>query len=129
MPSLTQKRGALKEREAEAFLVALGYDMIERNWRGGGGEIDRIAWDGDVLVFIEVRSRHRIQHGRPIDTIGLRKQRHLIRAASVYLQSLPSARTPRIRFDVVSVTHEGIQVTKDAFQVEEKATATRVWML
>lgn len=129
MPSESQIKGANKETEAEQLLIRLGYEVIERNWRGAGGEIDRIAWDEGVLAFIEVRSRKGTKHGQPIDTIGPAKQRHLVRAASHYLQSLPTARIPPTRFDVVSVSSEGLKLIKDAFQVEEKATASSIWML
>lgn len=51
------KRGRQSEREAEAYLRALGWEIIRRNWRIRGGEIDLVARDRNTLVFVEVRSR------------------------------------------------------------------------
>lgn len=88
-----------------------GYRIADRNWRGGGGEIDCIAWDGDVLVFVEVRARAAVSHGRPGATVGIGKQRRVLRAAMAYLSG-PLARPPaQIRFDVVEI------VGRDAAEV------------
>lgn len=107
MPSPTQRWGADKEALAEARLAAEGYEVIARNWRGGGGEIDRIAWDGDILCFVEVRARSTSSFGPPAATIDRRKQRLLIRAAAAYLSATRLRPRPMARFDVVSVIDTG----------------------
>ena len=104
MPSPTQRYGYAQEERAERHLVGLGYVIVERNWSGGGAEVDRIAWDGDVLCFVEVRARRRSDFGRPEQTVGKAKQRHLVRAAMAYLCRFPSNKPPMVRFDVVSVS-------------------------
>ena len=53
----TTERGARAEQLAVARLEREGYRIVRRNFRAPGGEIDIIAWDGDVLCFVEVRSR------------------------------------------------------------------------
>lgn len=102
MPSPTQRLGAAQEALAERELVRRGYRIVERNWRGGGGELDRIAWCGEVLCFVEVRARSTDAFGTPAETVGREKQRRLIRAASSYLARLGS-RAVVARFDVVSI--------------------------
>ncbi len=101
MPSPTQRWGLRLEHEAALFLTARGYRIVTRNFRGGGAEIDLIAWDGDVLCFVEVRARRSERYGDPAETVVWSKQRHLVRAAQSYLQRW--RRWPMVRFDVVSV--------------------------
>jgi putative endonuclease len=103
MPSPTQRWGASSEEAAEAFLRRSGYRIIERNWRAHGAEIDRIAWDGDILAIIEIRARRSAYSGRPEETVRHKKQRLLVRGALAYLRRFSPKRTPMIRFDVVSV--------------------------
>lgn len=122
MPSPTQTLGARLEALAEERLTELGYEILERNWRGGGGELDRVALDGDVLVFVEVRARRSDSHGEPWETIGVKKQRRLVRAALAYLVR-PEVGRPAVRFDVVSVLVEpgappAIELYRDAFWVD-----------
>jgi len=123
MPSPSQIIGAAQEAHAERALVAAGYRIIARNWRGSGGEIDRIAWDGEVLVFVEIRARSTSAHGEPSETVRFPKRRRLIRAAIAYLARLPEPRLPTCRFDVVSIVgHEAprVQIIPDAFDSGER---------
>ncbi len=103
MPSPQQSWGYAQEALAEQLLSRLGFVIVERNWRGAGAEVDRIAWHEDVLSFIEVRARKGLACGRPEDTVGVHKQRHLVRAATAYLTRFSSLHPPMVRFDVVSV--------------------------
>jgi len=66
------------------------------------GEIDLIMLDGDELAFVEVRYRSRADFGAGADTVDLRKQRRLARAAEHFLAHHDSDNPP-CRFDVVSV--------------------------
>jgi len=106
VPSPKQARGFAVEDEAEALLRSLGYRIVGRNVRAGRYEIDLVAWDDEVLCFIEVRFRRSPRFGRAEETVGPTKRRRLIRAASAYLQGR-TARWPVIRFDVVAVNGEG----------------------
>lgn len=98
--------------------------LVARNWRGGGGEIDRIAWDGDCLCFVEVRFRTHSAFGGPEETVHGPKRRRLVRAATAYLARYRPGQVPNARFDVValmSLPHEAkprIEVFKDAFDAE-----------
>lgn len=93
----------MQEALAERHLTSQGYVIAERNWRGGGAEVDRVAWDEETLCFVEVRARRRADCGRPEATVGRSKQRHLVRAAMAYLMRFPPGDLPMVRFDVVSV--------------------------
>ncbi len=114
MPSPTQEWGYAQESLAETMLIRRGYVIIERNWRGAGAEVDRIAWLDELLCFVEVRARRRADWGRPEVTVGKAKQRHLVRAATAYLTRFSSLAMPMVRFDVVSVLQDDqgeLQVT------------------
>lgn len=102
MPSPTQREGKRQEDHAETALLRAGYTIVGRNWRGGGGELDRIARDGAVLAFVEVRARRSVRHGRPAATVGPGKQRKLVRAALAYCRDHGQL-AATIRFDVVEV--------------------------
>lgn len=93
--------GEQGERAAEAFLISLGYRILERNFRSRGGEIDLIAEDGDVVVFVEVRSRADASFGTPEATVARDKRRKLVFTASAYLLEKDLDR--ETRFDVVAI--------------------------
>ena len=81
------------------FLVGEGLVIIERNWRRRMGEIDLVARDGDMLVFVEVRLRQRRDFGGAAASITATKRARMIAAAGLYLARLPH--TPPCRFDAI----------------------------
>ncbi|NWG39747.1 MAG: YraN family protein [Hydrogenophilaceae bacterium] len=93
--------GKFAENRAEDLLKQAGLRIVDRNWHCRQGEIDLIAQDGDVLVFVEVRSRSHDAYGSAADSITPAKQRRIVRAARHYLAKLPV--TPACRFDVVTL--------------------------
>src|SRR5690349_120053 len=96
-------RGAAAERDAASFLTAAGYRIVECNFRCKAGELDIIARDGEVLVFVEVRSRSDGDHGDAIEMIGRGKQRRVARVARHYLAAAAPV-FEHCRFDVVAIT-------------------------
>jgi putative endonuclease len=110
----TRERGISAETRAERFLRRLGYEFVARNVVCAGVEIDRIAWHEGMLCFIEVRSKWRHRHGFPEETVGIAKQRRLLRGAQAYL-SWHFERWPPVRFDVVAVVGRDIKVFAGAF--------------
>lgn len=96
--------GRRGEDVAHRYLEDLGYVVVDRNWTtiNGLGELDMIAWDGDVLVFVEVKSRATDEHGAPGRAVGLVKRAAMGHAARWYsrLVGVPSW---RCRFDLVTV--------------------------
>jgi putative endonuclease len=96
-------RGNVAEAAAARYLERKGYRILERNFFWRGCEIDIVALDRDVLVFVEVRS---LRHGlgfNPIATIGPRKRAQLIKAARVYLTKNDLIGKRDCRFDVMGI--------------------------
>ena len=108
-----QRRGDDAEERAAAFYVAAGFVVVARNVIIAKAELDLVAMDGDVVVFVEVRRRKtRVD---ALESISARKRGALIRGASAWLaRHAPEARA---RFDVVSVSGDEVFVVKDAFAV------------
>ena len=81
-----------------------GWSVVARNWRHRRDEIDLVCTDGDVLVFVEVKTRssRALVEGRK--AVDDRKRRALRRAVSAYLGRLRE-RPTTFRFDIVEVTH------------------------
>jgi putative endonuclease len=96
--------GRRGEDLAHRFLQSAGLRVLARNYRpaGGGCEIDIVARDGEVLVFIEVKSRSSAEYGAPDRAIGKEKQKHMVRAARHYSlrAGIPWS---QVRFDTVSI--------------------------
>jgi putative endonuclease len=112
----TVERGASAEAVATGMLVAAGYRIVERNFRCDIGELDIIARDGDVLVFVEVRSRATDDHGHAAEMVDRNKQRRVTRVASYYLLSVDPD-YDECRFDVVAITGTDVELIKDAWRV------------
>ena len=96
--------GRRGEDIAQRFLQRAGIVIVDRNYRtsSGSGEVDLIGWEGDQLVFVEVKSRKTDEYGAPDRAIGPQKQAKLIRAAREYARH---AEVPwqKVRFDVVTI--------------------------
>jgi putative endonuclease len=102
---MTEERLALGrwgEEEAVSFLCRQGMKIVARNVRTPVGEIDIVARDGQLLVFIEVKARRSNAFGTPQEAVGRAKQRQIIRAAQWYLGD-GKGRGLQPRFDVVAV--------------------------
>ncbi|MDA0977620.1 MAG: YraN family protein [Proteobacteria bacterium] len=102
MSSLTT--GQQAEREAEAFLRSEKFSIIERNFRTRYGEIDLIAEQGRLLVFVEVRMRNNPRFGSGADSVTPAKQRRIINSAEQFLKIHGTRRWDDYRFDVISMS-------------------------
>ena len=91
--------GARAEALAARYLVAQGLAIVARNFRTRFGEIDLIARDRGVLVFVEVRLRRSKHFGGAIGSITAAKRMRLVRAANGYLAMI--GREPPCRFDAI----------------------------
>lgn len=94
--------GKKGEEVALGFLKDAGYKILEVSWSFKHKEIDIIALDGDILVFVEVKTRSESYWGNPEDFVTRKKQRFLIQAAEAYIES--SDYDAWSRFDVIAVT-------------------------
>ncbi len=98
--------GRQGEGKAYFYLRRRGYVMVARNWRSPRrrGEIDLIGWDGEVLCFIEVKTRT-TRDVKPAEAaVDRAKQKELIATAREYLRRLQT--TPPYRFDVLNIYAE-----------------------
>ncbi|HLX30605.1 MAG TPA: YraN family protein [Casimicrobiaceae bacterium] len=91
--------GARAEALAADYLIRQGLAIVARNFRTRAGEIDLIARDGRMLVFVEVRLRSSRAYGGAAESITPRKRARLVAAASGYLASLRDE--PPCRFDAI----------------------------
>jgi putative endonuclease len=113
-------RGALGRRGeavAEAFLRGQDFTIVARNFRCRAGEIDLVALDGPVLVFVEVRSRRGRGAGTALESIDPRKQAQVVRVAEHFLARGRWGERDA-RFDVV-----GVQFDDDPPTVEHVRNA------
>jgi putative endonuclease len=106
-PGSTRKAGEEAEAAACAFLEDRGLRIVERNFRARGGEIDIVAREKDVLVFIEVRFREEEGYGTPEESVGPVKRRKIVSAARAYLGRVPWNSWKEARFDVIAVVGTG----------------------
>jgi putative endonuclease len=102
------------------FLKEKGFKILETNFRLEKDEIDIIAKDGEILVFVEVKTRSTSNYGEPEIAVGDKKVEFLLRAAENYLIS--KNLTVEIRFDIISIvlnsTKNKIRHIEDAFYAE-----------
>lgn len=103
------------EAIAADYLVKRGYKIVERNFKCSIGEIDLIAWEGETLVFVEVKARSSSQFGGPEGAVTLKKQGKINLVALAYLQQ-KKLLTALCRFDVVGIVKEGNRVEINLFQ-------------
>lgn len=96
--------GRRGEDLAHRFLRRQGFTIVARNYRlsSGEAEADLIAWEGDTLAIVEVKSRETAEYGPPERAISDEKRRHLLRVARAYARKIELP-WERVRFDVVTV--------------------------
>lgn len=104
------------ERLAVNYLVSLGYEILERNYRNRYGEIDIIAREDEYLVFIEVKYRKTASEGHPTEAVNYGKQRRITRTAMYYVSAKQLSEYTPMRFDVVSILGDEIEVYRNAFE-------------
>jgi putative endonuclease len=98
----TAELGSRGERLAEQHLVSLGMRILARRFSTPVGELDLVARDGEVLVFVEVKARRDERYADAEDAITAEKQARLTRAARWYLGRQRCENRP-CRFDVLLV--------------------------
>jgi len=99
------KMGAKGEKLASDFLENKGFKILEKNWRSGRYEIDIIAEEKNILVFIEVKTRTSDYYGYPEESVNTTKQEHILKAAEDYV--IMHNINKEIRFDIVSIIING----------------------
>ena len=123
---MTQERldfGKEGEKAAVKLLKKRGYRIIEKNYRNSSGEIDIVAEQDQVLVFIEVKSRTDAEYGEPLEAVTSHKQRKIGQVAKGFMTQHRIANRD-CRFDVVGIkgspgepkTWE-VELVQDAFRL------------
>jgi putative endonuclease len=97
-----RKTGSKGEDIACEFISSIGYEIVERNYQFGHGEIDIIAKDGVTLVFIEVKYRMNLEFGPPELSITKGKQNQIRKTASAYLWE-NNIKDQLSRIDVIAI--------------------------
>ena len=96
-----EKLGAFGERKAANYLRLHGYRIIDTNCRYRQGEIDIIAQKRGYIVFVEVKLRKNNAFGEAREFVTAAKQKRVIMAAQLWLQSHETELQPR--FDVIEI--------------------------
>ena len=117
--SIKKSVGELGEIAARRYLENMGYKIIEMNYRDKQGEMDIIGLDGDILAFVEVKTRRSTRYGTPGEAVDGTKQRKLIKIAMSYM-ARNRITFRQVRFDVVEVVAQNsdvkqIRLIKNAF--------------
>jgi len=104
VPDRRASRGALAEEHVLQLVLDRGWRVVDRNFRIRSGEIDLIAFDGDVLVFVEVRARTGTAFGRADDTVDFRKLEKITSTALTYIEKHPEYAECYWRVDLFAIT-------------------------
>lgn len=117
--------GRLGEDLAHRYLQRQGYTIAARNYRprSGGGEIDLVAWHGETLVFVEVKTRATAEFGTPDRAVDSEKEQYLRHAGRDYARRA-AVDWNRVRFDIVSIVLTEpplIEWYPDAFAPSDRA--------
>ncbi len=115
--------GRTSETQAEQFLLAKGYRILDRNVRTPLGELDLVAEDHGIVVFVEVKGRATEAFGGALSAIDRRKRAKLTKLAAQYLAQRHWSEKA-CRFDVVLVQgrpspQARIEHLENAFDVAE----------
>ncbi|MGH9660448.1 MAG: YraN family protein [Bryobacteraceae bacterium] len=119
-----QAWGRRGEDLAHRFLQRNGFTVVARNYRAadGSGELDLVAWEGDALVFVEVKARAPGGLASPEEAVDSTKREHLRRVAWNYARRA-GVDWDRVRFDIVSVILSSpprLQLFRGAFSSRER---------
>jgi len=96
------------------FLLRQGFDILARRHRSRSGELDIVAFESGILVFIEVKTRSARQFGEPWEFVDWEKQQKLRRSAEIFIADHDLGEYA-YRFDIVSVLGKEVTLFRNAF--------------
>jgi putative endonuclease len=102
MTDVRHVRGRRGEELAAAHFERLGYEVLARNHRTRYGELDLVAYDGESLVFVEVKTR-REGSGEPWDNLHALKRSQVRRMAIAWLTECDGRPPGDLRFDAIGI--------------------------
>jgi putative endonuclease len=114
MPAPHLLQGRKGERIACRYLLMHGFDVLARRYRSRSGELDIIAFEGETLVFVEVKMRSSAVFGEPWEFVDWQKQQILHRAAEDFIANHDLGQYT-YRFDIVSVLGAEATLYRNAF--------------
>jgi putative endonuclease len=110
----TSQTGSSGEYLAQEYLKNKNYTILFINWRHKRSEIDIIAQDGKVIVFVEVKTRTNLSFGHPENFVDANKIKKMQQAADAYIELFDWQ--GELRFDVIAVEKNNkITHFEDAF--------------
>jgi putative endonuclease len=115
--------GALGEKLAADHLIRRGFQIIERNYRTRWGELDIVAYDGETIAFVEVKTRRMSSPERdPLEAVRWNKRSRIRKMAGRWLiERTNRPYADELRFDAIGVTFDpsgrlvGIEHLEGAF--------------
>ena len=110
-----RQTGTEYETLAVAYLEKQDVRIVERNFRNRFGEIDIIGYDGEYLVFFEVKYRRDERKGRPIEAVSPKKCHTICRVADYYRMKNGIGDFSPMRFDVIAICGDEIEWFRNAF--------------
>ncbi len=103
--------GRKGEKLAQAYLEGLGYTIKETNWKFSHAEIDIIAEQDGVLIFVEVKTKTYTHFGAPEESVDAKKERLICDAAAGYM--VKNNYEWEFRFDIISIL-----LRKDSYELK-----------
>jgi putative endonuclease len=102
--------GRRGEEIAKDYLENLGYHILKMNWKYGRAEVDIIADQQGIIIFVEVKTRSSIDYGMPEEFVSRKKEQQLEFASSGYIEQ--TDHQGEIRFDVIAIVFENRDIYK-----------------
>jgi len=110
-----QKRGLAGEERAIHYLLSRGWSVVAHRFRAGRAEIDLVVRRGDLVAFVEVKTRRGDAFGSPLEAVTGAKRRELVKAARVWVDR--HGRPSDIyRFDCIGLVDGKLDHLEDAFR-------------
>jgi len=103
MAATTKQIGQRGEQIAAEYLRRKGYDIITLNWRCQYGEIDIVARQQEVIVFVEVRARHTSTTEAAFESVTPRKRQRMLNSAYAYVNAHDLPEETDWRIDVIGI--------------------------